>query len=84
MRKKSHPDKAAPYCGTEDPAACTTVIFRRMPSFQSFGRPARLWWFLAEHAWPCTVIPTSTDPQEGNAWAHTFSVHLTGFILGNL
>ena len=27
---------------------------------------------------PCTVIPTSTDPQEGNPWAHQFSVQFDG------
>ena len=27
---------------------------------------------------PCTVIPTSTDPQEGNPWAHELSVQLDG------
>jgi mRNA interferase MazF len=27
---------------------------------------------------PCTVVPTSTDPQEGNPWAHRFSVQFDG------
>ena len=27
---------------------------------------------------PCTVIPTSTDPQEGNPWAHKISVTFDG------
>lgn len=27
---------------------------------------------------PCTVIPTSTDPQQGNNWAHEFSVGFDG------
>lgn len=27
---------------------------------------------------PCTVLPTSTDPQEGNLWAHKFSVLFDG------
>jgi mRNA interferase MazF len=26
----------------------------------------------------CTVIPTSTDPQEGSKWAHPFSVQFDG------
>lgn len=27
---------------------------------------------------PCTIVPTSTDPQEGNPWAHKFSVRFDG------
>ena len=27
---------------------------------------------------PCTVIPTSTDPQIGNPWAHKLSIQIDG------
>jgi mRNA interferase MazF len=27
---------------------------------------------------PCTVVPTSTDPQESNPWAHRLSVTFEG------